>query len=145
MSPFLSSLSLWLRADDSPIDTKYDLHVCVLGAIEKGGRHVQVAQGARGNHQGLEMLGDESEGGRAGIGEGMSAYSRLETIDIEEYMYRSNNTARVRLTIPSSYEDSLWLREPITRLFKAEFELWQRWWMTYPADSFSVLAIYTLL
>jgi hypothetical protein len=83
--------------------------------------------------------------GRAGTREGVSAYSRLETIDIEEYMYRSNNTARVRLTIPSSYDDSLWLREPITRLFKAKVELWQRWWMTYPADSFSVLAIYTLL
>ena len=52
----MSPLSLWLRADGSPINTEYDLYVCVLGAIEKGGRHVQVAQGAGGYYQGVNLL-----------------------------------------------------------------------------------------
>jgi hypothetical protein len=54
-----------LRADDSPINTKYDLYVCVFGAVEKGSRHVQVAQGAGGYYQGVAPL-DEC----LGMGEG---------------------------------------------------------------------------
>jgi hypothetical protein len=49
-------LSCGQGTDGSPIDTKYDLHVCVLGAVEKGGRYVQVAQGARGYYQGVGPL-----------------------------------------------------------------------------------------
>jgi len=50
-----------VKADDSPIDTEYDLYVCVFGAVEKGGRHVQVAKGAGGYYQGVDgwEQGDE--------------------------------------------------------------------------------------
>jgi hypothetical protein len=61
----MSPLSLWSKAEVSPIDTKYDLYVCVFGAVEKGSRHVQATQGAGGYYQGVAPL-DEC----LGMGEG---------------------------------------------------------------------------
>jgi len=55
-SPACSDCCYGQWTDYSSIDPEYDLYVCVLGAVEKGCRHVQVAPGARGHDQGVGVL-----------------------------------------------------------------------------------------
>jgi hypothetical protein len=72
------SLSYGQGADDSPIDTEYDLYVCVLGAVEEGSRHVPVAQGARGYYQGVGIL-DKC------LGTGKGESERVQSIGNDRY------------------------------------------------------------